>query len=231
MTDRTKDIAAGLSHVRERIRSACARAGRDPDEVVLIVVTKTFPVSDVRILADLGVRDVGESRDREAAVKAREAAGLGLRWHFVGQLQTNKAASVAGYANIVHSVDRPKLINLLDRAAHTRGRVVGALIQVRLDGGAGRGGAEPADVPALADLVAQTANLQLRGVMAIAPLGTNPAPAFERLARVAADVRTAHPTATWISAGMSGDLEVAIDYGATHVRVGSAILGTRPAPG
>jgi PLP dependent protein len=231
MTDRAQDIAAGLSRVRERIHRACTRTGRDPREVVLIVITKTFPTSDVRILADLGVRDVGESRDQEAAVKAREASGWGLRWHFVGQLQRNKAASVAGYADVVHSIDRPRLITAFDRAAQARGRKPDVLIQVRLDDTPGRGGAAPDDVPSLADLTAQAATLTLRGVMAIAPLGADPAPAFERLAKVADAVRSAHPEATWISAGMSGDLEVALDYGATHVRVGSAILGTRPAPG
>jgi pyridoxal phosphate enzyme (YggS family) len=228
---RAEEIAARLDHVRDRIRAACAEAGRSPDEVVLIVVTKTFPVSDVRILAELGVRDVGENRDQEAAVKVRQAAGLGARWHFVGQLQTNKAASVASYADVVHSVDRERLVAALDRAAHGLGRVLDVFIQVRLDDAPGRGGAVPADVPKFADLVGRTSTLQLLGVMAIAPLGTDPAPAFERLAKVAADVRTAHPTATSISAGMSGDLEVAIRYGATHVRVGSAILGTRPTPG
>jgi PLP dependent protein len=228
---RADDIAVRLSRVRERIRAACDEAGRDPTDVVLIVVTKTFPVSDLRILADLGIHDVAENRDQEAAVKARQAAGLGLRWHFVGQLQTNKAASVASYADVVHSVDRERLINALDRSAQGYNRLLDAFIQVRVDDAPGRGGAAPADVPMLADLVARTSSLQLRGVMAIAPLGADPAPGFERLAKVAADVRTAHPSATWISAGMSEDLEVAIRYGATHVRVGSAILGTRPTPG
>jgi PLP dependent protein len=228
---RADDIAVRLSRVRERISTSCAQARRDPNDVVLIVVTKTFPVSDIRILANLGIRDIGENRDQEAVVKARQAAGLGLRWHFVGQLQTNKAASVASYADVVHSVDRERLINALDRAAQGHHRMLDVLIQVRLDDAPGRGGAAPADVAPLADRVARTSSLQLRGVMAIAPLGTDPAPAFERLATVAADLRTRHPTATWISAGMSEDLEVAIRYGATHVRVGSAILGTRPTPG
>jgi PLP dependent protein len=228
---RADDIAVRLSRVRERIQAACAEAGRDPNDVVLIVVTKTFPVSDIRILADLGIRDVGENRDQEAVAKARQAASLGLRWHFVGQLQTNKAASVASYADVVHSVDRERLINALDHAAQGYNRLLDLFIQVRVDDTPGRGGAAPANVPMLADLVARTSGLQLRGVMAIAPLSADPAPAFERLAKVAADVRTAYPSATWISAGMSGDLEVAIRYGATHVRVGSAILGTRPSPG
>jgi PLP dependent protein len=228
---RADDIAVRLSRVRDRISASCAQARRDPNDVVLVVVTKTFPVSDIRILADLGIHDIGENRDQEAAVKAQQAAGLGLHWHFVGQLQTNKAASVASYADVVHSVDRERLINALARAAHGHNRVLDVFIQVRLDDAPGRGGATPADVPPLADRVAGTASLRLRGVMAIAPLGTDPAPAFERLAHVAADLRTRHPTATSISAGMSEDLEVAIRYGATHVRVGSAILGTRPTPG
>lgn len=228
MTERRAELAANLAEVRGRIDAACRAAGRDPAEVTLIVVTKTWPADDVRLLADLGVRDVGENRDQEAAPKAAACAGLGLRWHFVGQLQTNKAKSVVHYADVVHSVDRPHLVQALAAAADRAGRRVGCLVQVRLEPVEGRGGAAPADVLAVADRIAGAKALELLGVMAVAPLGEPPEPAFARLAEVAAAVRREHPDATWVSAGMSGDLEAAVAAGATHVRVGTAVLGRRP---
>jgi pyridoxal phosphate enzyme (YggS family) len=230
---RRAELAANLTAVRARIAAACSAAGRDAAEVTLIAVTKTWPLSDVGHLVELGVTDLGENREAEAAEKAAAAAAAGLsgiHWHFVGQVQTNKARSVAGYADVVHSVDRPRLVGALSRAALEAGREIGALIQVDLDpsgAGEGRGGAAPADVPALAEAVVAAAGLRLRGVMAVAPLGSEPGPAFATLADVAARVRSDHPEASWISAGMSGDLEVAVGAGATHVRVGSGLLGSR----
>jgi len=233
---RHEAVARNLASVRERIAAACAESGRSPDEVTLTVVTKFFPVSDVRLLAELGIRDVGENRHQEAEAKAAECADLGLRWHFVGSLQSNKAAAVARYADVVESVDRAKVLKGLSRGAHERDAherdaLLDVLVQVDLDpatGHAGRGGADPADVVRLADEIAGSDGLRLRGVMAVAPLGQDPAPAFERLAGVAAEVRLLAPGATWISAGMSADLEAAIKVGATHVRIGSAVLGHRP---
>lgn len=232
---RRDEIARNLDRVRARIADACGEAGRSPDEVTLTVVTKFFPASDVRILADLGVRDIGENRHQEAADKAAECADLDLRWHFIGSVQSNKARAVAGYADVIESVDRPKLLNGLSRGAHERDAIVDCLVQVNLDPDAetaeGRGGVAPGDAVALAERVTATEGLRLRGVMAVAPLGEDPAPAFQRLARVAADVRTLEPSATWVSAGMSGDLEAAVRTGATHVRIGSAVLGPRPPNG
>lgn len=225
---RRDELAAGLAAVRERVERACDRAGRDPAGVTVIVVTKTFPASDVRLLADLGVTDIGENRHQEAAAKVAECAGLPVRWHFVGQLQTNKAGAVAGYASVVHSVDRVRLVSALARGAEAAGRRVDCLVQVSLDDEPGRGGAAGSDVPAVADRIAGAPALRLAGVMAVAPLGADPSPAFERLAGVAAAVRRRHPGADWVSAGMSGDLEAAVAHGATHLRVGSAILGERP---
>ena len=229
---RREEIAANLAVVRERIATACREAGREPDEVTLTVVTKFFPASDVRILADLGVTDVGENRHQEAQAKAAECADVPVRWHFIGNLQSNKAAAVASYADVVESVDRAKLLSGLSKGAHQRGVVLDCLVQVDLDpesvSGSGRGGAAPADVPALAEQLRGTEGLRLRGVMAVAPLGEDPRPAFERLARSAAEVRRVDPSATWVSAGMSGDLEDAVTTGATHVRIGSAVLGPRP---
>lgn len=226
---REDDLAANLHAVRERIAKACAVAGRSPGEVTLIAVTKTFPASDVRLLARLGVTDIAENRDQDAAPKAAECADLPLTWHFVGQLQTNKVRSVLGYAGVVHSVDRERLVRALSREAERSGRTPRCLIQVSLDEAEGRGGIRPAAVPALAEAIASAPGLRLAGVMAVAPLGADPAPAFARLAGVAASVRAAHPEATMISAGMSGDLEQAIACGATHVRVGTALLGGRRA--
>jgi pyridoxal phosphate enzyme (YggS family) len=228
MSERRAELAANLAEVRARIDAAGRAAGRDPAEVTLIVVTKTWPADDVRLLADLGVRDVGENRDQEAAPKAAACTGLGLRWHFVGQLQTNKAKSVVRYADVVHSVDRPHLVRALAAAADGAGRRVGCLVQVRLEPVEGRGGAAPEEVLSVADLIDGATALDLLGVMAVAPLGEPPEPAFARLAEVAAAVRREHPAATWVSAGMSGDLEAAVAAGATHVRVGTAVLGRRP---
>jgi pyridoxal phosphate enzyme (YggS family) len=226
--ERAAEISAGLAAVRTRVAAAARQAGRDPSDVTLVVVTKTFPATDVRLLAAQGVRDVGENRDQEAAAKAAACADLGLHWHFVGQLQHNKARSVARYAAVVHSVDRQRLVPALQRGADEAGRRLGCLVQVGLDRMTGRGGAPPAEVPDLADAVAVAPQLDLLGVMAVAPLGEDPAAAFARLAEVAAVVRARYPWAGWVSAGMSEDLEAAVAAGATHVRVGTAILGRRP---
>jgi pyridoxal phosphate enzyme (YggS family) len=232
MTDRDRlgELGDRLLAVRGRIEAACAAAGRDPAAVTLIAVTKTFPASDVRLLSELGVRDVGENRDQEAAPKAAECADLApkLTWHFIGQLQTNKAASVVGYAGVVHSVDRPRLVRALGAAARKAGRVVTCLVQVSLDEDEARGGVPEAGAAALAGAVAGEEGLVLGGVMAMAPLGVPPGQAFAPLPRIAGAVRAAYPEAVIVSAGMSGDLEEAIAAGATHVRVGTALLGGRP---
>ena len=227
---RADDIAANLVAVRRRIEAACLEADRSPDDVDLTVVTKFFPAADVRILADLGVADVGENRHQEAAAKAAECADLPLRWHFIGGLQSNKAAAVASYADVIESVDRAKLVAGLQRGAHERGHRVDVLLQVSLDapGAEHRSGAEPADLPALASAVEAAGSLRLRGLMAVAPLGDDPDDAFGRLADIRSEFLAGHPQATELSAGMSGDLEAAIRRGATRVRVGSAVLGPRP---
>jgi pyridoxal phosphate enzyme (YggS family) len=228
---RSAELARGLAVVHGRIAAACHAAGRSPREVTLIAITKTFPASDVRLLAALGVRDVGENRDKEAAPKAAQCGDLRprLTWHFVGQLQTNKCAGVVSYADVVHSVDRLRLVRALGTQAHRAGRVVRCLVQVSLDGDATRGGAPAEQVPGIADAIAGEQGLVLGGVMAVAPLATPPSAAFGKLAGIAAAVRAEHPEAVVISAGMSGDLEEAIGAGATHIRVGTALLGGRPA--
>ncbi|MGW2445813.1 YggS family pyridoxal phosphate-dependent enzyme [Streptomyces sp. NPDC001494] len=236
MTDRKTELAGNLANVERRITAACAAAGRERDEVTLIVVTKTYPASDVRILSELGVRHVAENRDQDAAPKAATCADLPLKWHFVGQLQTNKVRSVVGYADFVQSVDRDRLVTALSREAERAGREVGCLIQVALDAGASgrgeRGGVAPGGIEELAGLVAGAPGLRLDGLMTVAPLtgeyaGREQA-AFDRLMDLSTDLRRAHPAATMVSAGMSADLEQAVAAGATHVRVGTAVLGVRP---
>lgn len=241
--ERREELATGLSNVRSRIDAACARSGRAASDVTLIVVTKTYRASDVGLLVDLGVRDVGENRDQEAAPKRSEVDGTlelrtpidevrpMLRWHCIGQVQTNKARSVARWADVLHSLDRPRLVTAMGLAATDQGRTLEALIQISLDAEPGRGGCSPNDAASLADLVAGTEGLTLRGVMAVAPLGADPQEAFDRLAAIARELGRDHPGATWISAGMSADLDEAVAAGATHVRVGSAVLGARPAVG
>ena len=229
---RRAELSGRLVAVRGRIAAACAAVGRDAGEVTLVAITKTFPASDVRLLYELGVRDVGENRDQEAAPKAAECADLApkLTWHFVGQLQTNKAASVVRYARVVHSVDRMRLVRALGTQARKAGRVVTCLVQVDLDPDPepGRGGAMPEEIPGLAAAVAAEEGLLLGGVMAVAPLGVPPVEAFAPLPAIAAAVREIRPDAAMISAGMSADMEAAIAVGATHVRVGTALLGGRP---
>jgi pyridoxal phosphate enzyme (YggS family) len=235
--ERLAQVRAGLADVTARIERARIAAGRT-DDVSLVVVTKTFPASDVDLLAALGVTDVAENRDQEARAKrlATGEAGAGLRWHMIGQLQRNKAASVARWADVVESVDRPELVAALGRAAAAENRTLEILLQVSLDRIVvpGRGGADPADVPALAAAVAAEPALALRGVMGVAPYPgadgspEGPGAAFARLQRVAAALRERWPQADRISAGMSGDLEEAVAHGATQVRIGGAVLGQRP---
>ncbi|MET1064558.1 MAG: YggS family pyridoxal phosphate-dependent enzyme [Arthrobacter sp.] len=234
---RLEQLRERLAAVQERIRSAAAAAARPDRPPRLIVVTKFHPAEDVRRLASLGVTDVGENRDQEAAEKAAVLQPTDVRWHFIGQLQSNKAKSVVRYAHAVHSVDRLQLARALAKAMAAEEERTGrgpleCFIQVSLDdadAGGHRGGALPGDVPALAAELAGSSGLRLAGVMAVAPFGKDPVPAFEKLAELSARLTADHPGATGISAGMSQDLEQAVRFGATHLRVGSDILGPRPA--
>jgi pyridoxal phosphate enzyme (YggS family) len=231
---REQELGENLKAVRERIQAACVAAGRPEGSVTLVGITKTFPISDVRALAALGVQDLGENREQELKAKAPDCQDV--TWHFVGQLQSNKARSVVRNASVLHSVDRSSLVKALSRAAVDEGRVLRCLLQVSLAEygrdevatGMSRGGVAPADVPELAAEVAAADGLELGGVMAVAPLGSDADEAFGGLEGVASRLRSEHPGADWISAGMSGDLEAAIRRGATHVRLGRALLGTRP---
>ncbi|CAO5232771.1 YggS family pyridoxal phosphate enzyme [Frankia sp. AgKG'84/4] len=268
-----------LAAVRERIGAAARDAGRDPGDLTLIAVSKTYPAEDVVILRTLGVGHFAENRDQEAGPKvnlvtqrlggaaaARDGAaggvpgaaggvagaaggaagpaaapGGGPVWHFVGQLQRNKARSVLNWADWVQSVDRPALVPVLSRLAVERGYPLSVCLQVLLEvrsgsggstpagvAGSGRGGIDPGDLPALAELVEEAPGLTLRGVMAVAPRGEPPRPAFAKLRAVAERLVADHPRATVVSAGMSGDLEAAVAEGATHLRIGTALFGERP---
>jgi pyridoxal phosphate enzyme (YggS family) len=232
-SDRQAQLAASLTEVRERIDGACRAADREPGSVTLVAITKTYPASDVEMLAALGVTDVGENKDQEARVKAA-AVRAAVRWHFVGQLQRNKAKSVVTYADVVESVDSVRLVRALAGAVERhRDRPLDVLVQVSIDGDPARGGAvadaaeADRDLMRVADAVAEADGLRLGGVMAIAPQSWDADPAFERLASLATRVAAGHPAATVISAGMSGDLEQAVRHGATHVRIGTSLLGMR----
>ena len=239
--DRLAELRDNLATVRSRIEQGCAAAGRSGDEITLIAVTKFFPVTDAALLAGLGVIDLGESRDQDASVKATELAALtdvAVRWHFIGRLQSNKARSVARYADLVHSVDRQGLAEALEDGARRAERpALDVLVQLSLDkdaadtdiepGAEGRGGSAADELMRLADRIAASDVLRLAGIMAIAPLDGDPDQAFSRLAEVAQRLRENHPAAVIVSAGMSDDLEAALRHGATHVRIGTALLGRR----
>ena len=224
MTSRYDEIASNLAAVKAAIDVAARNCGRTPEEITLIAVTKTFPVSDVHLLASLNVHHYGENRDTEAAPKAAAVPGT---WHFQGQIQSNKLKSIASWANVIHSLDELRHIQTLDKVAVHR---IGVFLQVSLDGADGRGGAAPSDLSMLADAIVESAQLDLMGLMAVAPLDISSDQAFEKLAAMHASFKASYPMATSLSAGMSNDFESAISHGATHIRVGSSILGSRPTP-
>ncbi|GAB3732933.1 YggS family pyridoxal phosphate-dependent enzyme [Amycolatopsis oliviviridis] len=238
MSDARKgELAASLAEVEKRIMAACEAAGRARDEVKLLAVTKTFPALDAALLADLGALDLAENRDQEAGAKAEEVAVLRpdarIRWHMVGSLQRNKAKSVVRWADEVQSVDSERLADALAKATRSaldsgqRDHPLDVLIQVSLDDDPKRGGTRVSEIGRLAERIAHVGDIRLRGLMAVAPLGIDPAEAFEKLARASERLRDDHPNAREISAGMSNDLEQAIAHGSTCVRVGTALLGGR----
>ncbi|MER5391767.1 YggS family pyridoxal phosphate-dependent enzyme [Saccharopolyspora sp. NPDC002686] len=234
---RRQELAESLREVRDRVDRACLAAGRQPQEVELLAVTKTFPASDAALLADLGLVEFAENREQEARGKVAEFDELrpsaAVRWHMVGQLQRNKARAVVRWADVVESVDSARLVEALSRAtsnaieAGDRTHPLDVLLQVSLDESEGRGGCRPDEVPELADMITLTSDLRLRGVMAVAPLGGDPDVAFDTLSKISERLRGDHPEAVEVSAGMSGDLESAVAHGSTRVRVGTALLGGR----
>lgn len=226
--DADAPLAERLAAVDAGIADAARAAGRAPGELTRIVVTKFHPASLVRELALLGVRDVGENRHQEAQAKAAETDDLGLRWHFVGQLQSNKARAVRRYAHAIHSIDRDSLVDAL---ADPDAPPLEGFLEIDLSGEPGRGGAAPTEAERLAERVLRTPGLRLVGVMGVAPLGAEPRSAFARLRGVSDRIRSLAPDADRISAGMSGDYAEAILEGATHLRIGTAITGKREVRG
>lgn len=240
---RRNELSERLAAARRRIGDACAAAGRGAEEVTLITVTKFFPAADAAALVRSGAADLGESREQEAGPKVARCAELlrdadpaaaPPRWHMVGRLQRNKARAVARWAHAVHSVDSVRLVRALERAADAalqageRTRPLEVYLQVSLDDDPARGGVPADGLAAVADVAAAAEPLRLAGLMAVAPRGADPDAAFARLAGIRESFLTGHPAATGLSSGMSGDLEPAVAHGSTCVRVGTAILGSRP---
>jgi hypothetical protein len=220
MISRKDEIAQNLQEVKERINQAALSGDRNPTDIELIVVTKTFPISDIEILRNLGELNFGENRDQEAGPKAQV---IPARWHFQGQIQSNKIKSICEWADVIHSISSEK--EILKFAQSPRKHQV--FLQVSLDGELGRGGANRSDLAQLAELVNESNNLELLGLMAVAPLGVDPEKAFADLAQINQGFKSQFPNSKYLSAGMSGDFEAAIKFGATHIRIGSSILGSR----
>ena len=213
--------------VLEDVAAAARESARDPASITTIVVTKFHSAALVRQLAAVGARDLGENRHQEAAAKAAETADLGLTWHFIGQLQSNKAAAVVEYASVIHSVDRPGLVDALEKTAVR----VEVFIQLNLTEDPERGGVREAELLPLAERVLAAPHLALRGLMAVAPLDAPARPAFARVRAASERLRSLAPEATDLSMGMSGDYREAVLEGATHLRIGTAITGNRPPQG
>ncbi|MDH6180824.1 pyridoxal phosphate enzyme (YggS family) [Microbacteriaceae bacterium SG_E_30_P1] len=226
-TPESDSVRDRLAIVRERVDAALRTAGRSPDDVTTIVVTKFHPASLVRELFHEGVRNVGESRHQEAELKVAELSDLDLTWHFVGQLQSKKARKVREYARVIHAVDRESLVASLGGA----GNPVDVFLQVNLTDDPARGGVQPAEVGRLADRIESTPGLTLQGLMAVAPLDAEPRRSFALVRELSERLQREHPNAVNLSMGMSGDFEEAILEGATHLRIGTAITGNRPAIG
>ncbi|MET0702435.1 MAG: YggS family pyridoxal phosphate-dependent enzyme [Mycobacterium sp.] len=240
---RGAQLAQGLAAARQRLAAAAENAGRRPDDIALLPITKFFPATDVEILTALGCRAFGESREQEASGKiSAVAASVGevsaeLQWHMVGQIQRNKARAIAAWAHTAHSVSSAKVVTALDRAAGEllesgdRAAPLHIYIQLSYDGDTSRGGVDIGDAAAVDEICAQVAQseaLHLAGVMGVPPLGTDPDAVFARFAQEHRRVLENHPDATGLSAGMSDDLEIAVKHGSTCVRVGTAIMGPRP---
>ena len=224
MTDIDPHLADRYARVSQGIAEACRTAGRSVDDITTVVVTKFHPASVIEQLAALGVTDVGENRHQDAAPKAAALAALPLTWHFVGQLQSNKARAVTEYARVIHSVDRSSLVSALAKID----RPIDVFLEVNLTDDPGRGGVAQGEVLRLAESVLAVPTLRLLGVMAVAPLDEPARAAFGRLRAISDEVRGLAPHAAEISAGMSGDYAEAIAEGATHLRIGTAITGKRP---
>ena len=225
MNTREIEIADALKTVETQITAAAASAGRARSEVTLIAVTKTYPVTDVEILRNLGVQNFGENRSEEGVAKSAQVSGT---WHFQGQVQSRKLRDIATWASYVHSLDSAEHVEKLSRIATEIGREISIFLQLSLDGAPGRGGVIATDLKALADTVVNLPQIKLVGLMCVPPVEYEHERAFAEIAEVHQGFKTDFPSATYLSAGMSSDFEVAISHGATHLRIGSQILGSRP---
>ena len=224
MTERREFISHSLQDVKSRIAKAAQLAGRDLAEITLIAVTKTYPASDVAILRDLGERNFGENRTEEGSVKSLEVPGI---WHYQGQVQSRKLREIASWANVIHSLDQVSHIEKLNRICEETGKKIGVFIQLSLDGAPDRGGVVEQDLAGLGDAIAVSSGLELNGVMCVPPVEYEHQLAFAEIAQIHQRFTSRFPSAKSLSAGMSSDFEIAIAHGATHIRVGSQILGSR----
>jgi PLP dependent protein len=225
------ELAQRYNQISEQVASAAAAHGRSASDITLVVVTKNHPPQLVLELISLGARDFGENRDQEAAPKAKEvldASPEAMRWHFIGQLQTNKVRSVLDYADLIHSLDRESLLLELQKRTADRAKPLGVFIQVNLTEDPERGGVRVQDLEGFATKVLSSQGLRLEGLMGVGGLDKDPAVEFERLAGLSTKLQALAPEAKGLSMGMSSDFEVAIGYGATHLRIGTAITGKRP---
>ena len=223
--NRPEQIAANLKQVNENIASAAKKAGRSIDEITLIVVTKTFPLSDLEILYELGLREFGENRDQEAVEKVDKLPN-DIKWHFQGGIQSNKLKSIATWASCIHSVDQLKYAQIISDQNIPIAKPI--FIQLSLDEPPeSRGGVDPAKLFDLALSIEKLPGASLQGLMAVAPLTSPLSDSFARLRAIQDEFKAVYKNATYLSAGMSGDYEMAISYGATHLRIGSSILGNR----
>jgi pyridoxal phosphate enzyme (YggS family) len=210
--NRREELASNLAALQARIKNPM---------VTLIVVTKTYPVSDVRILSELGVKNFGENRNEEGLAKSEE---IDARWHYQGEIQSRKLRDIAGWADVVHSLDTASHI---EKLSSVTSKPIDIFLQLSLDGDPSRGGVMESELPALADIALESSQLNLAGLMCVPPVATDPKTAFTEIAAIHRRFISRYPGASSLSAGMSGDFEIAIDCGATHIRVGSSILGSR----
>jgi pyridoxal phosphate enzyme (YggS family) len=224
MTDRREFISNSLQDVRSRIAKAAESVCRDPSQVTLIAVTKTYPVEDVAILRELGQTHFGENRTEEGSEKSLVVPGT---WHYQGQVQSRKLREIAAWADVIHSLDQISHIEKLNRICEESQKKISVFIQISLDGAPDRGGVVEENLAALAEAAEESSALELKGLMCVPPVEYEHALAFAKIAEVHHRFLSNFPTAKWLSAGMSSDFEVAIAHGATHIRVGSQILGSR----
>lgn len=220
-------VCAAIAKVKDHMVEAARNAGRSPDEITLVAVSKTFPAASIRAAADCGQRDFGESYVQEALSKQEELPDLDLAWHFIGPIQSNKTREIAGRFDWVHGVDREKIALRLSQQRPEFLPPLNVCLQVNASGESTKSGVTADEVFALAAAVSGLPKLKLRGLMAIPAPDQDPRPGFRLLRELKDELNAQGYKLDTLSMGMSGDYEIAIQEGATLVRVGSAIFGTR----